>query len=254
MTSRYTVWLNDVSLESLDPAAVYISDIAYEALAPEWQNDRYMGRDGSYSYDGGIEKNVVTVTFEVRHYNTVRRQEAVQEIAKWAADGGWLQTSDRPGQQLRVRCTRLPGIGSVMRWTDTLQVEFTAFELPYWQDIIPRTAEIEDGETGTLFNPGVRPAWVEVKVTAQKAITGFTVSVGDTEIQLTNISVSKDAWVDIRYTADRHILEIVRSDGTSLLHKRTAASDDDLIAQPGNNEIECSADVSCVFSVKGVWV
>ena len=254
MQSRYTVWLNDVSMESLDPTAICVSDIAYKAIQPKWQGARLMGRDGQYSYDGCVESNAVVVTFMVRHYSTSRRQDTVQEIARWAVSGGALQTSDRPGQQLQVRCTQLPAVSSAMRWTDELQVEFTAYDDPYWRDIVATTAEIGNGDTGTLNNPGLLPTQVEVKATALDAITGLWVSVGDTKIELANTGIGADRWVDIRYTPEHHILEIMRSDGTSLLHKRTAESSDDLIAQPGNNEIKCSTGISCVFSVKGAWV
>ena len=249
---RYTVWLNSLSLADVNPA-IYITDIAYQAQALRYTTNKLLGRDGSYAGKESLDSNMVSVSFMLRIYDTAQRQQALQDIVRWAIGGGWLATSDRPGQRLRVKATRLPGITSVMRWTDTLTLEFTAYDQPYWQDVTPQTATAQSQGSASLYNPGVRPAMVEATITAGDTLTSVTVTCGDTTIDLTGISLSSGDTVVISYTEDHHLLQIKKGT-TSLLDKRTAASSDDLIAQPGYNTVTCSAGASCQFRVKGVWV
>ena len=249
---RYAVWLNGLSLADID-RQIYITDIAYTPQQLRYTTNKLMGRDGQYSGKDSIESNAVTVTFMLRQYDTARRQSVLQDIVKWAVGGGVLTTSDRPGQQLRVKTTRLPGITSVMRWTDTLTLEFTAYDMPYWQDIAPQTAQAEYQQDGQLYCPGVRPAFVEATVTTDAALAEFTLTCGDTHITLEGLTLAQGATVTVSYTADHNLLQIT-SGGQSLLAYRTEDSDDDLIANPGMNTVSVSASITATFSVKGVWV
>ena len=92
-------------------------------------------------------------------------------------------------------------------------------------------------------------------ITAGASVTGFTVTCGGTSITLESLSLSNNDVVNIRYTEDHHILEIKKGT-TSLLNKRTAASSDDLIAQPGTNAVSftCSASATCKFIAKGAYL
>lgn len=253
MISRYEVSLNGVPLSSLYPASIYVSDIAHTAASVTYATNRLMGRQGAYSGKPYITAARVGISFAVREYSTQRRQEVVQDIAAWAMNGGWLETSDRPGQRLYVRCTQYPSVASAMRWTDDLSVQFTAYDLPLWQDIAPHTVTVANGGTGTLYLPGHYKTEVEAVITAGAALGSIALTCGDTSLTLSGLSVPADGTVTISYTEDHRILQIMQGT-TSLLDKRTG--DDDLIAEPGNNTVGLTTDgaASCVFKVKGVYL
>lgn len=255
MISRYEVWLNDVPLSGID-TNIYVYDISYQAAGLARTTSRIAALDGQYS--GGkdyIDSNKITVSFMVREYRTARRQEIVQNVIAWASNGGWLKTNDRTGKRIRVVPTRLPAVSSVMQWTDVLSLEFTAFDFPYWQDETAQTVTLAKGKSGKLTLPGVRRTQVEAVITANAAITTFTIVCGATKIVLAGLELAAGDVVNISYTDDHHILEI-KSGNTSLLNKRTAASNDDLIAEVGENSVSFSASGSatCTLSAKGVYL
>ena len=252
MISRYEVWLNDMALSAVDPS-IYITDIKYEPVKREYTTPRLMHRDGVFSGNPYISESSVTITFMARKYSTSERQAVIQGVVAWAAKDGWLRVSDRPEQEIYVRCTAFPAAESVRGWTDDIEVEFTAYDFPYWQDRYPQVFELDDGDSETVNVISAFPAVVEAEITAGAAVTSFTVTAGNTSIALTDLSLSANDVVLIRYTADSHILEIKKGT-TSLLDKRTTASSDDLIMQPGENTVSftASADATCKLSVKGV--
>lgn len=254
MISRYAVWLNDVSLAEIDPD-IYVADISYTAASPKVESSRLAASDGQYVSRDYIDSAKVAVSFEVHAYSTARRQAIVERIAVWAANGGWLKTSDRAGQKLYVRSSRYPAVNSVMRWTDNLSVEFTAYDFPFWVDEQPNAITLAQGATGNLFVYGMRPTGAELAITAVSAVSRVEVHAGDSKLILDGISMVSGDVLNVSYTDDHHILEI-KQGNTSLLNKRTAASDDDLIVSPGTNAVSFTADgnATCVLSVKGVYV
>ena len=254
MISRYTVWLNDVSLNDVDPD-IYISDISYPSVGIQYSSERLASRPGSYAGKTYIGENKVTVSFSVRKYSTQRRQDAVQAVIAWAADGGWLKVSDRPNQKIYVRMTKPPVVSSVMRWTDTLTLEFTAFDYPFWQDEEPYTVTLNKDDTDTVYIPSAFDVYTEAKITAGASLTSIEIHVGDTQLILSGLTVSSGGVITVSYTDDHHVLEI-KTGTTSLLSKRTSASSDDLIAKHGSNTVSftASASAECELYFKGVYL
>lgn len=264
MISRYSVWLNDVSLSDIDPR-IYVSDIAYQAASPARNTSRLAARDGQYSGEYEyIGENKITVSFAARAYETNARQQIVQEVAAWAADGGWLKTSDRMGQRIYVKCSKLPAVASVMRWTDAITVEFTAYDYPYWMDEVATTLYLEktgsSSVSGTLTLGGVKSSLLEARASISAAATRLTFTCNDTTIALTGLSLSQGDVVKIVYEEKHHIMQIYKgvyyTRAGSLLDKRTAGSSDDLVTKVGSNAISFDSDGkgSCIFYGRGVYV
>lgn len=255
MMSRYKVWLNGESLEEISPK-IYVSDIAYKPMTPTYSSNRIGAADGQLV--GGadyVDLNSVSVSFMVREYSTTKRQLIIQNIIRWATKGGWLTTSDRDGMRMYVRCSRYPAINSVMRWLDYLTVEFTAFELPYWTSIEPVKVILQNGDTDMLILGGARRSFVEASIHASAALSSVSITVGDTSVSLTGLSIAGGDDITISYTDDHHILEI-KHGTTSILDKRTAASSDDLIAEIGENNVSFTASgtASCTLFVREVYL
>lgn len=267
MISRYSVWLNDVSLSEIDPR-IYVSDIAYQAASPARNTSRLAARDGQYSGEYEyIGESKITVSFAARAYETNARQQIIQEVAAWAADGGWLKTSDRMGQRIYVKCSKLPAVASVMRWTDAITVEFTAYDYPYWTDETATTLRLTSTgteSTGTLTIGGVHDSLVEATIAINGATSKLELTCGDTAIVLEGLSLVSTNTVKVVYENVHHILRIYWQSqdaayyrrANSLLDKRTAASNDDLIAKVGANTLKFKAtgNAVCTFSCRGVYV
>lgn len=259
MISRYSVWLNDVSLAEISPK-IYIKDIGYSAVSPTRSSSRIAGLDGEFTSNRPYVKEAkITVTFVVREYSTALRQEIVQNVIQWASNGGVLKTSDRTGQWIYVKPTQFPAILSALNWLEELSLEFTATDFPFWQDVNPHTVMLDNGSSGVLRLSGTKDAFVEAEITVLSNTTKIRLECGDTFIELTGLSLNAGAWVKVYYTDDHHILAIdydnYESFG-SLLDKRTISSSDDLVAHVGENDVRLSVtgNAVCTLSVRGVYM
>lgn len=257
MISRYGVWLNDVSLTEIHPN-IYISDINYQAAGLARSTGRIVALDGLFSGSKDyVDTAKIVVNFVVREYDTRRRQEIVQNVIVWASNGGWLKTADRIGQKIYVKPSHLPAVSSVLNWLDTLTIEFTAYDYPFWQDEVPAEIELSQSATGELWVSGERKAFVEATAVAHENISTMTFTCNGESIVLDSMSVSEGQTVNIRYSDDHHIQQIYKvlnAPINSLMDRRTPESVDDLIANVGNNTFAFAADgvAVCTFSVRGV--
>ena len=166
MITRYGVWIDGQGLQDIAPA-IYITDIIEEAPDEPFETAPLSGYEGSRITSRARRSLMVTVHFAIREYDVMRRRGILQKVREWAQDGG-LTTSEHQDQRLRVVCTGLPVISSAQKWTEQLAVQFTAFALPYWQDMYPVTAS-GGGTNGTLYlRPmGTRPCRLEFTVTGK---------------------------------------------------------------------------------------
>ena len=78
----------------------------------------------------------VSIEFVMDGDSPGERQELCQSIAAWAK-GGVLQTSDRYGQRLRCICTDPPSIQNTINRAERIQMTFTAYQQPFWEDELP---------------------------------------------------------------------------------------------------------------------
>lgn len=253
MISRYEATLNGISLESINPA-ILLTDISYDPPSRRYSTYAVAKRDGSRVYRAYKEKSSVTVQFAIREYDTMKRQSICQQICAWARNGGTLRTNDRDGQMLKCICEQLPSIPSVLQWTEPLSITFAAYELPYWQDVNLSTLTLSGtSNNGTIYIPGSAPDTVmEVEVTAGAEITALELTVEDTTLTLSGLSVASGNSIVISY--DDHMIQSIKTGSTSLLNKRTGA--DDLIAKCGQfNLVSYTANASCdvTFRGRGLW-
>lgn len=253
MKTRFIVALNGISLESLNEN-IAVTDIAYPPSATEYTVANFAGRSGGMAVRNHKRELTVTVTFELHEYGTQQRQNACQEIIRWAKNGGKLHTSDRPDQYLQCVCTKLPSVESASKWTDGLKVEFTAYAVPYWQGLYPSKLTISGASAeGVIFVPGNAETRPNVKITANTAITSLTVSFGNTSIALTGLETAADDVITIAH--DENGILSIKTGTTSLLSKRSVTSSDDLVAECGNIPVTVTASgsVTAEFTAKGVW-
>ena len=253
MRSRYEVYVDGVALSSLNPA-ILITDIAHEPANYDRQTQAIANRNGLMIVKSTQKTTSVEIAFELRIYNIAERQRVLQQIQQWAK-GKILETNDREGQQLHVVCETLPRIESVQEWNATLGIGFTAYNKPFWEEKLPSTITLTgDDEEGSLYVPGnAGKAFVEAEITPSEAISGLTVTVGDTTIELEDLNTSD--VIKIGY--DEYGNQYIKAGATSILSKRTPESSDDLLAECGEkNEIAVSSNhsVTAKIIVRGVWL
>ena len=90
---------------------------------------------GPTRFQGRCRRSLtIRLQLEIHEYDPPRRKHLCQIINRWAMAGRILTVSDRPGQQLHVRCLHPLSIPSALRWTAPLTLTFAAYERPWWEE------------------------------------------------------------------------------------------------------------------------
>ena len=257
MRSRYRISVGGVHMDSLDDNLL-ILDISCSPPDFKVNQNRSAGIDG-YEYGSEyLEKQTVTVSFELHIYDIAKRNEACQKVNAWARAGGTLTINDRKDQRLvYTRCEKYASIESARNWTDPLTIVFSTTYVPYWQSTTAKTINISGKSAkGTLKMDGnIGNALVSVTATANGSITSFQITAGDSKIKLTGLSLASGKQLVIDYQKGR-ILRI-RADGKSVMGNMDASSSDLLTVPCGaNTAINISADnkMTVAVSARGLWV
>lgn len=251
MISRYRVWLNNQGLDDIDDT-ILITDIKEKEPKMRYQAQEKGGTDGMRLLRARRLSQSVAVRFAVREYDTARRRDVCSRIRAWARDG-YLTTSDRPDQRLWVVCEKLPTVTSALKWTDETEMTFTAYELPYWEDITPQKAAYT-GRNGTaaLMARGDAKSVLDAVITAGGAVNNLTIAVKGRSFAFAGLGLSKGGKLTISHDASG--LLSIRAGNASALAKRTAESADELVILPQKaNTITFTADADCtaVFTSRG---
>lgn len=254
MISRYEAVLNGQALGDIS-ADILVLDIQYSA--PAIKNEVYSvaKRQGVRIYRRYVEKISCVISFEIHTYDTVERQKICNAVQQWAGRGGVLQTNDREGQRLRCVCDTFPVIPSAQKWTEPLSVTFSAYSLPFWEEVVPSVLSLSGTSgSGSLWLPGCMDGVpVEVDITAGGALTTLNLTANGRTLTLSGISVSSGQTIKIAY--DDEMIQSIKVGSTSLLNKRSGA--DDLLADCGvSNSFSFSSNASVTvdFKVRGLWV
>lgn len=249
------VYLNGVSLETAHPS-ILLQHIDESAPKADVQTAARGGAPGAFVTSAQLRERAVTILFAVREAKDFTiRADAVSAAAAWAAGGGWLSLSSRPGLRLWVTPTELPSIGRLRDWTDDISLTLTAFHWPWWQEESPTAVTATGvGSTGTEITvpvTGCAPAGLEAEITPGDALTGVTLTSGGRTMTLSNLSVASGTKLSVYYD-ERHLLRI-EAGGTGLLGKRTG---DDLVLQPGRRAVTvaCSTASTVKLWARGCYL
>ena len=251
MISRYNALLNGVAMSAIDED-LYVADIRYPAPQVETNYATLAKRHGSMVVSSYVRKRTVVIPFELHIYSTQQRQAVCQRVCEWARNGGYLETSDRPGQRLRVVCEKYPTITSAMKWTDELSLTFASDVLPHWEEVYPATAETDGNGEAALYLPGnaEERALVDAVITLTGAADEITVQAGETAMTLSGLDGQENDVITIDH--DENLFLQIKLNGASILDKRTGA--DELTAGNGETTL-CSVTgpATAVFSARGLW-
>lgn len=250
-------WLDNVSLTSCHPALLlqHITESGLKVANKTAQ--RPMG--GMYHLQSLPESRTVTLEIAIREARDfARRLEAYQALCAWTREGGWLQLSSHPGQEIYVACSKMPDLGRLREWTRELTVELTAYWFPYWVDRIP-TKVSGSGASGSLSLPVVGTARGTLDATINPTggkLTTLTLTTPESSMSMsfgTTDGIASGGTLSI-YRDDRHLLHIRST--KELLKYKVPSTDDELYVSPGQNTISWTANVACsvTFAAKGVYV
>lgn len=248
--------MDGVQLSAVGP--VIIQQVQEPAADMEITYGARPGRGGQDVLSSRRKALKVTIETAIREvFDLGKRSRTLEAMAGWAK-GSVLELSNHPGRQLHVRCRSFPSLGADRDYTQKIQIELEADEIPYWEDKLP-VGKSASGTTGSisLYVPGTADEIpVEATFTPSGTLTALTVGVscgGVTKsISLSGMSVS-GAVRFTRIAGDR--LQIMNG-STSLLRYRSAASSDDLVIPGGNATITWTANVSGTMAVsaRGRWL
>ena len=254
-TTRYMCAIDGQGLQDIDPT-IFITDIQETAPKIRAQTASNALYDGLRLTRMQRQSIAVSVTFAVREYDTARRKAVAQKACEWARDG-WLTISDRPGQRLWVICDKLPVITSSLKWTDTLTIGFTAYALPYWQEAHPATAVYTGANGSAVVTPsGNRDCYLEAEIIASGGtVDTLTIAANGRRYMFEGLGLANGQTLSIGYSDADH-LQYMRIGDASVLSKRTASSDDDLLLHPRRQNtvtISANAAVRATIKARGVW-
>ena len=250
MASRFDVTLNGVSLLQAVPGIIVV-DIEYNPAEIEDVSMEKGKGHGLIITKRRFKGSSVIVRYDLSIYDPEARHSAILAVQQWAMNGGILRTSDRDGQRLMVRCSKPPSVGSALRWTTLLEIQFQADENPFWENETEDTVTV--AQSGIMNLSGiVDDVPVSATITSESTITDITVSCGQTSITLTGISVSTGTSITVNYDSNGFLQ--IRAGDTDLMSYRTGS--DELLASAGQNVIEVDANttVSCVLRARGRWL
>ena len=256
MISRYEVTLNGNPMSEIDEQLL-ILDVEYAKPAYDLRTAVNGSLDGARITGRYKESAEVTVSFELHLYGIADRQAACQKVISWARDGGILEINDRPDQRLHVVCSEFPAISSVRNWTDPLQITFTAYPLPWWEDTEETSVTLNGKKVnGYMELPGSGgDARVSVSIMVNGYLTTLNLRAGDTVLKLAGLAIASGGTLEIGYTDEQLIY--IRSGSTSLLGKRTNDSADDLLLPSGKKStigIDANTNIRATFKARGCWM
>lgn len=257
MARHISAWMDGEALESAGP--FLIQKVTEDAPALELSETERLGRYGTGLSGRKRQKLVVRLEVAVRErFDLALRARALEKLAAWA-QGSVLELSNHPERALRVVCTAEPALGDVRNYAESIPLEFTAYDVPFWEDRTASAVTLTFSGTemnGSLLIPGTAETPVSLKVKPSSGtLTGLTVAVGGNLIELSGLSVAAGQTLTIGRDAHDN-LAILSPSGASLLSARTAESADDLTAKPVTAVYGFTANTGCqvTFQVKGRWL
>lgn len=255
MDSRYVATLNGINFADLDERLL-ILNVNHDR--PNYQISKNTIANKMGAIIGRKHKDCakVTITFEIHVYPTDERQAVLQSVVEWAKNGGTLRLNDRPEQKLVCICEELPSINSVKDWTSPLDIVFSAYGVPYWQEedasIVSLSGSNASGMIDVPGNGG--EACVDCTIIPRGILNSIRLTAGNTYIELTGLSIN--TGTPLLITHDSNQILNISAYGTSRLSARTGQSSDDLLVPSGaTSRIATTSNVpvTATFSVRGLW-
>lgn len=253
MGRHVEAWMDGEALSAQGPFT--LQQVREDVPTVDVDGEARPGRDGQRMIRKRRTKLSVALTVMIHEVHDLQaRVRYTERLARWA-QGRVLELSSRPERRLHVCCTGEPALGDARNYAEEVRVEFTAYEVPYWEDKYPATLSLSGSEaSGRLYVPGTVPAPVCAAIRpAAGTLTSLTLEAGTRRIELMGMSIASGQ--ELRFERDAYDVLAIRCGGVSQLSHRSAASDDDLFVEPGRADVRLTANVACKATVtaRGRW-
>lgn len=249
MTTRFNCALDGESLAGLDERIVILDILEDTPRMSTVSLPLHTG--GQRVLTSHRESITIRVRFAIHEEDPVRRQTVMQSIHAWAMNGGTLTISPRPGQQVKVSCTALPGL-TFRDWPEEMTLAFTSLYAPWWEATEHTT--LSGTAAHTLLVPGTADyADMDVAIinTNTTTVTELTVRCGNTHVTFRNISLPSGGQLVISHVRGVFAAKL---DGRSILNRRTMDSSDELLLPCGESielAVEAASPLYAFFQVRG---
>lgn len=200
----------------------------------------------------------ISVSFGINIPKTkpILRRQIFDMVIAWALQKGWLTFNQIENRRVYVDKVTLPDSGDLRDWTSTYTIIFRAYNVPFWQDVIPvsATSPIQSGWTVTLPVTGnvETPIDVQFQNASGMLIPNFSVSAGGKTINMTGVNIDAGQTLEITHGVDGLLRANVS--GRDVYGKIT--NYDDLLVSPGNVNVSISASRAgrATVSAFGRWL
>lgn len=259
MASKYQAYMNGISLTGLDDR-IHIVDVKEKETLNISSASKFAF--GKRVTSRKRESLTISLDLMLKVRCSDDYAAIIDKIHAWAVDG-LLELSYRPFQQINCICTALPGISSIYKWTTVITMEFTSYEVPYWESTGETVAEVasSNNQDITINIPGSADTvlYGEIKNVSSSICNYIGITSSRGMFVFSALGLASGETLNISYNdANLLRLEIVSSAGISrtVYDKRTPESDDDIILKPGSNRITLSATNNCKWTIKarGRWL
>lgn len=248
--------IGSVQLDKIDDRII-IQSIEPQAGKDQRTTVALWGGSGSRITGEHREYLEVQIKFSIniKPGNYEERSEVLEAVNAWAAAGGWLRISPKPGRWIRVIGETLAPDGDALGWTNRFTLGLRAYGVPYWQDTEATTLTVKNtGSCSRSFAvPGKAKTVLEIefKNTSSATTNTLTISAGNSSISFEDLGLAKNETLYINHndTGRQCLLRCYIRDAagnykSSVLNKRTGSSSDDLDVSAGEVAVKLSAQRS----------
>lgn len=256
MITRYRAWMDGDALDEIADS-IYITDIVEPETQVEVISLPLAGRSGSRLQSNHRRSKTVLIQLMIREYDVKARKDVLNQVLTWA-QGEELEINDRDGLVLYVRLDNVPQISS-LKWTETLTLSFTAWDVPYWQNKSQLSMFKAGAEGNFLFDAGGNMPTVldfEVRNAGDQVISVLLVSAND-EYVVGFADLDLQPNETLLYSHDARGIVSAKIGTRSVIGKMLPHSHDDLYTA-GNggghtNKVTFSASASVQFFLRMRW-
>ena len=245
--------LNDVNLISVNNKIIAVR-VLENAVQDELVTESNHALPGQAITGQKRPQLTVSVFAKIKElYDMQSRMAVIDQINTWAAKGGMLKLSYKPGKQLPVKLVKPASAGDIRQYNNEIELLFASNGFAYWQDVSPAAYALSEG-AGSVAVPGNAPTTVDATVICRSSITTLTLALADSEIVLNGIGASSGDVISI--THDAYGRMSIKNGGESLYPYLSEASDDCLIVPHGvqSYAVASSGTVEVLLYIKGRWL
>jgi len=259
------VALNGVQLDSVDERII-IQGIDEAAGKEGISAVSFGGRSGQRVTNRRRDTLDITVRFgiNIRRTDMAGREAVLEAVNSWAASGGTLTLSHKPGRRLAVVLAQAPGMGNAWEWTNEFSLVFRSYAIPFWEDVTETSAE-STGTSASISVPGnvETQANVTVENTSSGTINAMTITMvtgGKSKaMAFSSLGLAAGEKLVIDHNTSGLLRIRIQSTGgtyRTVLAARSDESVDDFIVTPGT--AQCQLTISgarkLTVSTRGRWL